>query len=86
MNLRASIEYHVDKGISRRMLFEEVLTCDGVDVPCPKNPSKLEVITEFNRMVTTGILTVGSHEGELDHVVVTRWSPTTAAKMRGEHL
>lgn len=75
-SLRDAIEFHVDKGLSRRMLLKEVYA-ERINLSHPE-----DVEVEVDKMLAEGVLTMGLFEQEPDHVVVTRWSPNTAAKMR----
>lgn len=81
MTIQESIEYHVDKGISRKSLFQEMLRQDACTEDCPPH-TIADLKKAFKAMLEKGTLTMGSFQGETDHVVVSRWSPNTAAAMK----
>lgn len=80
--IREQIKYHIDKGITRLQLFDEMLM-EYADTPSGDPPYNMDdVRTEFQAMVDDGTLTMGLLHGSAEFVVVTDWMPNSAQKIR----
>lgn len=77
--IREQIKYHIDKGITRLQLFDEMLA----DTPSGDLPYDMDdVQAEFQAMVDDGTITMGPLHGSAEFVVVTDWMPNSAQKIR----
>ena len=81
-DIRKQIQYHLDKGLTRRMLFDEMARQYACDSTCDHPHNMDDVGVEFQAMVEDGTLTVGRLHGSDDFVVVTDWMPNSAQQMR----
>lgn len=79
---RDDVEYHVDKGVDRAELLRDMRERDSCSESCPHH-DEADVLREVDAMVADGTLTEGRLGGHGAHyLVVTRFMPNTAAKMR----
>ncbi len=75
MSLRESIEWTIDKGLSRAQLVREVSDSHP-------GRSLADVDEEVARLLGLGHLTQGKMYGHEDWLVVTEWMPNMAAKLK----
>jgi len=81
--MREAILFHVDTGVSKGYLEAEMAECKSCDDERGLNKHDMEDFeATFTSMVNDETLTVGLLHGCSDFIVVTTWSPTSAAEIR----
>ena len=80
--VREQIKYHLNQGLTRRMLFDEMARQYACDTSCDRPHDMVAVEAEFQAMVADDTLTVGRLHGSDDFVVVTDWMPNSAREIR----
>ena len=84
--IKDDIIFLVDKGVGRKMLIEWLTDPKSHLYMGKENPTpytQAEAAEEINRLIADGTLTQGKMHGMRKFIVVTEWSPRTAAQLKG---
>lgn len=83
--LKDDIIFLVDQGVGRRTLIEWLTDPKShlyMNDDDPTMPTEAEAVEEINRLIDDGTLTQGRMHGVKKFIVVTKWMPQTAKRLR----